>query len=254
MNGRREEGRGKSKGTLKEITGKLQRFSKTFFCDVSNIELVVLVISKFRVEQKVIDRGSIVQSDRQRKAGSAPAGKLKIRLCSLAIDVDTECGSSGWRIGKETRNTFDGRSWMCVEVRVIRLGSSEVFASVVTRWRPVSSVNRQDGDDSAVGVVCCGQKPINLGGVKKRDVYIAGFFPYGSHVPECHVGRGVMPSVKLAVDHINEDPTVLRNYRLHMWWNDTEVIPPKDMQYPDTGWCFILTNNYICHLVGAVPC
>ncbi|KAL2730259.1 hypothetical protein V1477_016070 [Vespula maculifrons] len=47
------------------------------------------------------------------KAGSAPAGKLKIRLCSLAIDVDTECGSSGWRIGKETRNTFDGRSWMC---------------------------------------------------------------------------------------------------------------------------------------------
>ncbi|KAF7401413.1 hypothetical protein HZH68_007233 [Vespula germanica] len=157
------------------------------------------------------------------KAGSAPAGKLKIRLCSLAIDVDTECGSSGWRIGKETRNTFDGRSWMCVEVRVIRLRSSEVFASVVTRWRPVSSVNRQDGDDSAVGVVCCGQKPINLGGVKKRDVYIAGFFPYGSHVPECHVGRGVMPSVKLAVDHINEDPTVLRNYRLHMWWNDTEM-------------------------------
>ncbi|KAL2730260.1 gamma-aminobutyric acid type B receptor subunit 2 isoform X1 [Vespula maculifrons] len=96
-------------------------------------------------------------------------------------------------------------------------------------------------------LTCSGQKPINLGGVKKRDVYIAGFFPYGSHVPECHVGRGVMPSVKLAVDHINEDPTVLRNYRLHM-------CPPKDTQYPDTGWCFILTNNYICHLVGAVPC
>lgn len=69
---------------------------------------------------------------------------------------------------------------------------------------------------------CAGQKPINLGGVKRRDVYIAGFFPYGNHVPESHVGRGVMPSVKLAVDHINEDPVVLRNYRLHMWWNDTE--------------------------------
>ncbi|XP_015435948.1 PREDICTED: gamma-aminobutyric acid type B receptor subunit 2 [Dufourea novaeangliae] len=69
---------------------------------------------------------------------------------------------------------------------------------------------------------CGGQKPINLGGVKRRDVYIAGFFPYGNHVPESHVGRGVMPSVKLAVDHINEDPSVLRNYRLHMWWNDTE--------------------------------
>lgn len=37
-------------------------------------------------------------------------------------------------------------------------------------------------------------------------------------------GRGVMPSVKLALDHVNEHSTVLRNYRLHMWWNDTEVI------------------------------
>ncbi|VVC87570.1 unnamed protein product, partial [Leptidea sinapis] len=36
------------------------------------------------------------------------------------------------------------------------------------------------------------------------------------------VGRGVMPSVKLALDHVNEHDTVLRNYRLHMWWNDTE--------------------------------
>ncbi|XP_024936247.1 gamma-aminobutyric acid type B receptor subunit 2 isoform X2 [Cephus cinctus] len=71
-------------------------------------------------------------------------------------------------------------------------------------------------------LVCTGQKPINLGGVKKRDVYIAGFFPYGRHVPESHIGRGVMPAVKLAVDHINEDPAMLRNYRLHMWWNDTE--------------------------------
>ncbi|CAL7939276.1 unnamed protein product [Xylocopa violacea] len=69
---------------------------------------------------------------------------------------------------------------------------------------------------------CAGQRPINLGGTKKRDVYIAGFFPYGSHVSESHIGRGVMPSVKLAVDHINEDRVVLRNYRLHMWWNDTE--------------------------------
>jgi len=70
---------------------------------------------------------------------------------------------------------------------------------------------------------CAGQKPINLGGSKKRDVYIAGFFPYGNHVPEGHIGRGVMPAVKLAVEHINEHPTILRDYRLHMWWNDTEV-------------------------------
>ncbi|XP_048521722.1 gamma-aminobutyric acid type B receptor subunit 2-like [Dendroctonus ponderosae] len=30
-----------------------------------------------------------------------------------------------------------------------------------------------------------------------------------------------MPSVKLALDHVNEHSRVLRNHRLHMWWNDT---------------------------------
>lgn len=65
------------------------------------------------------------------------------------------------------------------------------------------------------------QRPTGLN--KRHDVYIAGFFPFGRHVPESSVGRGVMPAVKLAVDHINESPQVLRNYRLHMWWNDTEV-------------------------------
>lgn len=38
------------------------------------------------------------------------------------------------------------------------------------------------------------------------------------------VGRGVMPSVKLALDHVNEHSEILANYRLHMWWNDTEVV------------------------------
>lgn len=79
---------------------------------------------------------------------------------------------------------------------------------------------------------CAGQKPINLGGSKKRDVYIAGFFPYGNHVPEGHIGRGVMPAVKLAVEHINEHPTILRDYRLHMWWNDTEVSERKKQGAP----------------------
>lgn len=31
-----------------------------------------------------------------------------------------------------------------------------------------------------------------------------------------------MPSVKLALDHVNEHSEILSNYRLHMWWNDTE--------------------------------
>lgn len=32
-----------------------------------------------------------------------------------------------------------------------------------------------------------------------------------------------MPSVKLALDHVNEHSEILSNYRLHMWWNDTQV-------------------------------
>ncbi|OWR55291.1 gaba-b receptor, partial [Danaus plexippus plexippus] len=67
------------------------------------------------------------------------------------------------------------------------------------------------------------QKP-NLDAILNRrtDVYIAGFFPFGKGVENSNTGRGVMPSVKLALDHVNEHESVLRNYRLHMWWNDTE--------------------------------
>lgn len=76
----------------------------------------------------------------------------------------------------------------------------------------------------AVGAL--GQRPTPS---KRHDVYIAGFFPFGGRnavtIPEGQLGRGVMPAVKLAVDHINENSLILRNYRLHVWWNDTEVRP-----------------------------
>lgn len=66
------------------------------------------------------------------------------------------------------------------------------------------------------------QKPSSVS--TRHDVYIAGFFPYTPiEFPESRIGRGVMPAVKLAVEHINDSPQVLRNYRLHMWWNDTKV-------------------------------
>lgn len=80
----------------------------------------------------------------------------------------------------------------------------------------------------AVTVICstlvgC-QKPSSVS--KRHDVYIAGFFPFSPEMlPETATGRGVMPAVKLAIEHINENSAVLRNYRLHMWWNDTQVAP-----------------------------
>lgn len=69
---------------------------------------------------------------------------------------------------------------------------------------------------------CSPQKP-NTDGNRRHDVYIAGFFPYGRGVENSETGRGVMPSVKLALDHVNEHSVILKNYRLHMWWNDTMV-------------------------------
>ncbi|XP_066144261.1 gamma-aminobutyric acid type B receptor subunit 2 isoform X2 [Euwallacea fornicatus] len=67
--------------------------------------------------------------------------------------------------------------------------------------------------------LCTLQKP-NVD-ARRHDVYIAGFFPFGKGVENSDTGRGVMPSVKLALDHVNEHSQILRNYRLHMWWNDT---------------------------------
>ncbi|KAF5290089.1 hypothetical protein FQA39_LY14870 [Lamprigera yunnana] len=72
---------------------------------------------------------------------------------------------------------------------------------------------------SSLLTTCQPQKP-NVDS-RRHDVYIAGFFPFGKGVENSDTGRGVMPSVKLALDHVNEHSTILRNYRLHMWWNDT---------------------------------
>lgn len=86
--------------------------------------------------------------------GEDPVTRLAYRGCHVILEKSAYENTIPVlvhsRIIEVTRRVFDVK----VEVRVIRLGSSEVFASVVTRWRPVSSVNRQDGDDSAVGVVC----------------------------------------------------------------------------------------------------
>ncbi|KAJ1523282.1 hypothetical protein ONE63_001161 [Megalurothrips usitatus] len=92
------------------------------------------------------------------------------------------------------------------------------------------------------------QRPTSTGGKDRHDVYIAGFFPFARNVPESRVGRGVMPSVKLAVDHINENQAVLRNYRLHMWWNDTQV--------SDLGFCSTLyaVGHWSVPMSASVAC
>uniref|UniRef100_T1JBF8 Uncharacterized protein n=1 Tax=Strigamia maritima TaxID=126957 RepID=T1JBF8_STRMM len=51
------------------------------------------------------------------------------------------------------------------------------------------------------------------------EVYIAGFFPFGH---QQGIGLGVLPAVKLALQHINDDPKILTNHHLGIYYNDTK--------------------------------
>ena len=59
----------------------------------------------------------------------------------------------------------------------------------------------------------------------RTDIYFAAFFPLtpvGSL--DAKIGHGVMPAVRLAIKHINQSPNILKGYKLHMYWNDTQVL------------------------------
>ena len=57
----------------------------------------------------------------------------------------------------------------------------------------------------------------------RTDIYFAAFFPMNES-PEGLIGHGVMPAVELAIKHINRSPSILKGYKLHMYWNDTQVM------------------------------
>lgn len=61
------------------------------------------------------------------------------------------------------------------------------------------------------------------GDAKRTTLYAAGFFPVSNKIPEGAIGRGVIPAVELALQHINDSPKVLRGIHLDLVWNDTEV-------------------------------
>jgi len=61
------------------------------------------------------------------------------------------------------------------------------------------------------------------GAADVAHLHIAGFFPTSVNVSEGAVGRGVLPAVKLAMFHINNDKRVLKDYKLHITWNNTQV-------------------------------
>jgi hypothetical protein len=57
----------------------------------------------------------------------------------------------------------------------------------------------------------------------KLTLHAAGFFPVSTKIPEGSIGRGVIPAVELALQHINDSPKILRGIHLDLVWNDTQV-------------------------------
>ena len=56
---------------------------------------------------------------------------------------------------------------------------------------------------------------------EEEELYIAGFFPFSG--PLGSVGRGVHPAVELAIEHVNNDTSVLPGLRLNVTYMDTKV-------------------------------
>ena len=55
-----------------------------------------------------------------------------------------------------------------------------------------------------------------------EDIYIAGLLPMSGE-QNAGIGKGVLPAINLALQHVNDDGRVLPNHRLELVWNDTEV-------------------------------
>ena len=81
--------------------------------------------------------------------------------------------------------------------------------------------------------------------VERQDIYFAAFFPMtpiGS--TDAKIGHGVMPAVRLAIKHINQSPNILKGYKLHMYWNDTQVSCKNEMFFLFKDEIPILTALY----------
>ena len=58
-----------------------------------------------------------------------------------------------------------------------------------------------------------------------KTLYIAGFFSTSRQIAQGSIGRGVLPAVRLALQHVNESP-LFTKYRLDLVWNNTKVSAP----------------------------
>ena len=102
----------------------------------------------------------------------------------------------------------------------------------VTLWRPLKQDYATIMKWLWLSLACyytlstsiCSTKQLHYNHVNRTDIYFAAFFPMTpAHSREGLIGHGVMPAVRLAIKHINQSPNILKGYKLHMYWNDTQV-------------------------------
>ncbi|KAG9509513.1 hypothetical protein GZH46_01965, partial [Fragariocoptes setiger] len=82
-----------------------------------------------------------------------------------------------------------------------------------------------------------------------KSIYFGGFFPFMSSLSADGkgIGRSLWPAVRLALDHINRNASILRNYKLEVVQRDTQVKHPEQEQayqnhiHPRT--CTLVTHN-----------
>lgn len=55
------------------------------------------------------------------------------------------------------------------------------------------------------------------------EVNVAGFLALSDHEIEAPLGQGVMPAIRLALDHIEHYPAFSHAFRLKLLHNDTQV-------------------------------
>ena len=64
-----------------------------------------------------------------------------------------------------------------------------------------------------IGLFCCAVNAQN-------NIYLAGFFP---DLEGQSSDNGVLSAISLALDHINASPEILKSYKMHILWNNTQV-------------------------------
>ena len=58
---------------------------------------------------------------------------------------------------------------------------------------------------------------------KGRDIYITGLFPMADKSPNGEIGRGVLPALQIALEHLNNHRQVLLDHKINLSRNETKV-------------------------------